>query len=108
MIIIDSDKPSRDVIASIVRPFADTIRIDGSVDDFGEGLKIIQKTSPNIVIPEVRSLERGIEEIQYPHANYSQLSVIVTSNEKNPEWILKLMRAGAVEYLCCVPWPRMI
>lgn len=99
MVIIDSDKPSRDVIASIVRPFADTIHIDGSVDDFGEGLKIIQKTSPNIVILEVSSLERGIEEIQYLHANYSQLSVIVTSYEKNPEWILKLMRAGAVEYL---------
>lgn len=99
MVIIDSDKPSRDVIASIVRPFADTIRIEGSVDDFGEGLKVIQKTSPNIVILEVNNLERGIEELQYLHANYSQLSVIVTSLEKNPEWILKLMRAGAVEYL---------
>ncbi len=99
MLIIDSDKPSRDVIVSIVRPFGDTIRIEGSVDDFSEGLRIIQKTSPNIVILEVNNLDRGIEEIQYLHANYSQLSVIVTSYEKNPEWILKLMRAGAVEYL---------
>lgn len=99
MLIIDSDKVSRESIANIVRPFADTIRIEGSVDDFGEGLKIIQKTSPNIVILEVDNLERGIEEIQYLHANYPQLTVIVTSYEKNPEWILKLMRAGAVEYL---------
>jgi pilus assembly protein CpaE len=99
MVIIDSDKPSRDVISSILRPFADTIRIEGSVDDFGEGLKIIQKTSPNIVILEVNNLARGIEEIQYLHANYTQLSVVVTSFEKNPEWILKLMRTGAVEYL---------
>lgn len=99
MIIIDSDSPSRDVIASIVRPFADTIRIDGSVDDFADGLKIIQKTSANIVILEVKELSRGIEEIQYLLANHPQLSIIVTSNEKNPEWILKLMRAGAVEYI---------
>jgi pilus assembly protein CpaE len=99
MVIIDSDKPSRDLIAFILRPFADTIRIEGSVGDFGEGLQIIQKVSPNIVLLEVSNLERGIEEIQYLHANYSQLSVIVTSCEKNPEWILKLMRTGAVEYL---------
>lgn len=99
MLIIDSDKASRESIASIVRPFADTIRIEGSVDDFGEGLKIVQKTSPNIVILEVDNLARGIEEIQYLHANYPQLTVMVTSYEKNPEWILKLMRAGAVEYL---------
>ncbi|MDD2320221.1 MAG: AAA family ATPase [Geobacteraceae bacterium] len=99
MVIIDSDQPSRDVIASIVRPFADTIRIEGSVDDFGEGLKLIQKTSANIVILEVSDLNRGVEEIQYLLANHPQLSVIVSSFEKNPEWILKLMRTGAVEYL---------
>jgi pilus assembly protein CpaE len=99
MVIIDSDKPSRDVIASIVRPFADTIKIEGSVDDFGEGLKTIQKTSANIVILEVNDLNRGIEEIEYLLANHPHLSIIVSSFEKNPEWILKLMRAGAVEYL---------
>ncbi len=99
MVIIDSDSPSRDVIASIVKPFADTIHIEGSVDEFGEGLRIIQKTSANIVILEVKDLERGAEEIQYLLANHPQLSVIVSSYEKDPEWILKLMRAGAVEYL---------
>ncbi|MRR06620.1 MAG: CobQ/CobB/MinD/ParA nucleotide binding domain-containing protein [Deltaproteobacteria bacterium] len=99
MIIIDSDKASRDAIASIVHPFADTIRIEGSVNDFGEGLKVIHKISANIVILEVTELNRGIEEIQYLLTNHPQLSVIVSSFEKNPEWILKLMRAGAVEYL---------
>jgi pilus assembly protein CpaE len=99
MVIIDSDKASRDAIASIVRPFADTIRIEGSVDDFGEGLKVIHRIAANIVILEVTELNRGIEEIQYLLTNHPQLSVIVSSFEKNPEWILKLMRAGAVEYL---------
>jgi len=99
LLIIDSDKASRDTIASIVRPFADTIRIEGSVEDFGEGLKIIHKATPNIVVLEVDNLERGVEEIQYLQTNHPQLSIIVSSFEKNPEWILKLMRAGAVEYL---------
>jgi len=99
MVIIDSDKPSRDVIASIVKPFADTIKIEGSVDDFGEALKIIQKASANIVILEVSNLDRGVEEIQYLLANHPKLSVIVSSTEQSTEWILKLMRAGAVEYL---------
>ena len=99
MVIIDSDKPSRDVIASIVKPFADTIRIEGSFDDYGESLKTIQKTSANIVILEVSDLDRGVEEVQYLLKNHPKLSIIVSSNEKNPEWILNLMRAGAVEYL---------
>ena len=99
MVIIDSDKPSRDVIASIVKPFTDTIKIEGSVDDFGEGLKIIQKTSANIVILEVSDLDRGVKEIQHLLTNHPKLSIIVSSFEKSTEWILKLMRAGAVEYL---------
>ena len=99
MVIIDSDKASRDVVASILRPFADTIRIECSVADFSEGLKIVQKTSPNIVLLEVSELDRGVEEVQYLLTNYPQLSLIVSSYEKNPEWILKLMRAGAVEYI---------
>lgn len=99
MVIIDSDKTSRDAIASIVHPFADTIRIEGAVDVFGEGLKVIHKISANIVILEVTELNRGIEEVQYLITNHPNISVIVSSFEKNPEWILKLMRAGAVEYL---------
>ena len=99
MVIIDSDKSSRDVIASIVQPFADTIKIEGSVDDFGEGLKIIKKASANIVILEVNDLNRGIEEVQYLLTNHPKLSIIVSSFEKSTGWILKLMRAGAVEYL---------
>jgi len=99
LVIIDSDRASRDAIASIVHPFAGTIRIEGSVGDLGEGLKVIHKAAANIVILEVAELNRGIEEIQYLVTNHPQLSVIVSSFEKNPEWILKLMRAGAVEYL---------
>lgn len=99
LVIIDSDKATRDAIASIVQPFTGTIRIEGSVGEFGEGLKVIHKAAANIVILEVTELNRGIEEIQYLVTNHPQLSVIVSSFEKNPEWILKLMRAGAVEYL---------
>lgn len=99
LVIIDSDKASREAIASVVQPFSATIRIEGSVGDFGEGLKVIHKAAANIVILEVSELNRGIEEIQYLITNHPQLSVIVSSFEKNPEWILKLMRAGAAEYL---------
>lgn len=99
MVIIDSNRPSREVIASIVRPFADTIRIEGAFETFEEGLQSVQKTSANIVILEVTDLTRGIEQIQYLLSHHNQLSVIVSSEEKDPEWILKLMRAGAVEYL---------
>ncbi len=99
MVIIDSNRASRDVIASIIKPFADTIKTEASVESFDEGLQAVQRTTANIVLLEVADLDRGVEQIQYLLSRHSQLSVIVSCEEKDPEWILKLMRAGAVEYL---------
>ncbi|HET6420654.1 MAG TPA: AAA family ATPase [Geobacteraceae bacterium] len=99
LVIIDSDRSSRDAFAAVLKPFADTIRIDGSVAEFGEGLRIIQKSNPNVVIIEVSDVQKGVDEITFITSRFPRTSVIVSSEEKSSEGILKLMRAGAVEYL---------
>lgn len=99
LVIIDSDNESRNAFESYLKPFGDTVRVNGSVTDFSEGLKIIQSTNPMVVILEVKELGRGVEEIKYILSRFPNVSVFVATTEKSSDWILTLMRAGAVEYL---------
>lgn len=99
LVIIDSDKASRDAIAALIVPFGDMVKTMGSVDDFNEGVRIIQSTNPMVVILDIKELAKGVEEIRYLLSRFPRLSVFATAQEKNPDWILGIMRAGAVEYL---------
>lgn len=97
-VIIDSDRHSRNAIEDVLTAFGD-VRVHGAADDFRDGLRIIQKTPPSIVILEARDIESGIEEVKYLLAKFPGSAVFITAHEKNPDWILRLIRAGASEYL---------
>lgn len=99
LVIIDSDKASRDSIAALLIPFGDMVKTMGSVDDFNEGVRIIQSTNPMVVILDIKELAKGVEEIRHLLSRFPRLSVFVTAQEKNPDWILGVMKAGAVAYL---------
>lgn len=97
--IIDSERESRYAVEESLRPFSDRVRIVGSVGDFNEGVRLVQNENPTVVILEVRDLEEGIDQVRTLLSRSPQLSVFVTSSQKNSDWILGLMRAGACEYL---------
>ncbi|MBJ6751045.1 response regulator [Geomonas anaerohicana] len=97
--IIDSEASARESIEATLKPFSETISIVGSVDNFSAGLRIIEKGSPNVVMLEVNDIQRGMQEVQHITSNFPRTSVIVCSSEKSSDWILSLMRAGAVEYM---------
>jgi pilus assembly protein CpaE len=99
LVIIDSDNTAREAIEATLKPFSETIAITGSVDKFSDGARIIEKNSPNVVILEVNDIQRGIQEVQFITSKFPRTSVIVSSAEKSSDWILSLMRAGAVEYM---------
>ncbi len=99
LVIIDSDTTARDSITGTLKPFSETISIAGIVGNFGDGAKLIEKSSPNVVILEVHDIQQGIQEVQLITSKFPRTSVIVSSAEKNSDWILSLMRAGAVEYM---------
>ncbi|HJV64133.1 MAG TPA: AAA family ATPase [Geomonas sp.] len=99
IVIIDKDKQSRDAITSTLRPYVDTITLAGSVDNFTDGALAIQKSAPNVVILGIDNIEQGIKDVQYITLRHPRVSVIACSSEKNVEWFLSIMRAGAVEYL---------
>ncbi|WP_224982588.1 response regulator [Geomonas agri] len=97
--IIDSDASARESIEATLRPFAETISIAGSVDTFADGVRLIENSAPNVVILEVNDIQRGMQEVQHITSRFPRTSVIVSSAERNSDWILSLMRAGAVEYM---------
>jgi pilus assembly protein CpaE len=99
IVIIDADSDSRKAIELLIAPYADKIRITGSVGDMDEGLRVIQSAKPAVAIVAVNSLEIGIRDIQNILKISPRTSIFVTAGEKSPDWILGLMRAGAVEYL---------
>lgn len=97
--LIDSERQSRTAIEEVLRPFNDKVHVVGAVGDFEEGLRLVQNENPTVAILEVKDLDRGIEEVKTLLAKSPQVSVFATAYEKNPDWILGLMRAGATEYL---------
>lgn len=99
IIIIDPDKDSRIAIEVIANRYADKIRVVGSVDNITDGLKIIQSSHPVVVILGVSNLEDGARDIQNISNVSPHSAVFVSTSEKNPDWILRLMRSGAQEYL---------
>lgn len=99
LVIIDSDTIARESIEATLKPFSETITIAGAVGNFSDGIRLIEKTSPNVVILEVHDIQRGIQEVQLIISKFPRTSVIVSSAERSSDWILSLMRAGAVEYM---------
>jgi pilus assembly protein CpaE len=99
IVIIDPDKPSRDAIITTLKPYSGSITLAGSVDNFTDGATAIEKHGPNVVFLGVNDIQKGVKDVQCITLLYPRVSVIACSSEKSSEWILAMMRAGAVEYL---------
>jgi pilus assembly protein CpaE len=99
VVIIDQDRPSREAIISSLKPYSESITLAGSVDNFAEGASVMERSAPNVVFLGVDDIQKGVKDVQVITLMYPRVSVIACSSEKNSEWILALMRAGAVEYL---------
>ena len=99
LVIIDSDSASRAAMEAMLKPFGDTVRLMASTADLAEGLKAIQTTNPMVVIIEVKDIDQGVRDVKTILSRFPRISVFVTSIEQSTDWILRSMRAGAIEYL---------
>jgi pilus assembly protein CpaE len=99
LVIIESDIASRTELEAMLRPFGDTLRIMASVGNMTEGLRAIQATNPMVVILELNEIDQGVDDIKLILSRFPRTSVFVTSANRSTDWILRSMRAGAIEYL---------
>jgi len=97
--LIDSDAISASRINEILSSMDGEVRLVGAARNLQEGMAAIQASNPHIVILEVNDLERGAREMELLLSRCPQSAAFVSSTAMRPEWILRLIRAGACEYL---------
>lgn len=99
ILLIDSDPVSISTVEYLHKQHGEVIKVVAVARDFNEGVKAIQKTAPMVVVLHVSELEKGIEETKLLLSTFPHISVFVTAAKEHTDWILSLMRAGAIEYL---------
>lgn len=99
IVLLESDDNARNDITEALKLCNGEVGILATPDDFQEAIQIIQASNPQIVILEVSDIERGVKETSYIVSHFPQTTEIVTAAKINSDWILRLIRAGASEYL---------
>ena len=98
LVLIDSDARARNDAMTMLKSFGGHAEMLAAAD-LQEGIKNIQTSNPQIVILGVKEIEQGVKETAFLVGKFPQTTLFVTAAEKNPDWILRLVRAGAGEYL---------
>jgi pilus assembly protein CpaE len=99
MMIFDSDTGTRNDIAGTIRTFNGQVGILAAASDLEGGLRTLQANKPNVVLLEVKDLEQGVKETSFIISRWPETKVFALAAAKDPDWILRLVRAGAAEYL---------
>jgi pilus assembly protein CpaE len=99
IVVIDRDDQSRQTINAMLASLGDSVRLEGSVGNYNDGVSLIQRTNPMVVMVDVDEQGAGVDRIRHLHDRFPRTSIFVMSAKRDTDWILNLMRAGAVEYL---------
>lgn len=99
IVVVESDRRTLHDVADCLKSFGGISGTLAMAPTFQEGIKHIHSDVAQIFFLEVIEIEQGVKEITSLVRQYPQMTVIVTATEKNPDWILRLIRAGASEYL---------
>lgn len=100
IVIIDSDTSSIKKMVNFVKNLGDHAVVDGVATNFESGYEMIRKKKPMIVILEIdNKTDDSVEKIKTILEGFPKTSIFATSKDKTSDTILKIMRAGATEYL---------
>ncbi|HJV00861.1 MAG TPA: AAA family ATPase [Burkholderiaceae bacterium] len=99
VVMIGRSLESEKGIQEFFKSCGDNLQLLGSAEDLEQGMHLIQAGQPQLIILDVDDLERGVKEASFLVARFPHTALFVASDQKNPDWILRLIRAGAQEYL---------
>lgn len=100
IVIIDSDVDSINKIVKYVKDLGDHAVVEGMATTFENGYELIHKKRPMVVIMEaVEDIEGSIKGINTILSRFPQISIFITCADKSSDTILRIMHAGAAEYL---------
>jgi len=99
-VVIDSDPDSLQKTVQYIKALGDKVEVSGFATSFEKGFELIRKSKPSVVVLEIGDdVEMGIKRINSILDHFPQTAVFVTSKDKSSDTILKVMRAGADEYI---------
>ena len=99
LVLSESNAIARNDMMNMLKSCDGNVGILAATANLQECMKSLQTCNPHIFILEVKDLEQGVRETSFLASKYPQATVMATAAEKNPDWILRLIRAGAGEYL---------
>jgi len=100
VVIIDSDIDSINTMLKYMKSMDSKVIVEGTATTFENGFELVHKKRPMVVIIEVsENIDLSLERISQILSRFSQVSIFATSLDKSSDTILKVMRAGATEYL---------
>lgn len=99
VIIIDKEENSRNIIKNYLLEL-EGVCTSAEFSNFDEGCDFAQKAGSCVVLLDVsENLERMISIIKSIKAHNSQAVIVTLSNKTSTEMIIKVMRAGAKEFV---------
>ena len=99
VVIIDSNGESRRMTEVTLRNLGN-ISIDGSIADLQSGYRLIQQVKPQLVILSLDpDLDAAIDLTEKIGQSFPGMDIFVSSSQKQPDLILRAIRAGAKEFL---------
>lgn len=99
ILVKESDRQVMNDIATVVKMLDSTSGKLTTAASFQDVISQMNAAQPAIVILEVADLDQGVKEVAQLVSQFPLATIMVTATEKNPDWILRLIRAGAGEYL---------
>jgi pilus assembly protein CpaE len=101
IVIIDSDTESTNTMVRYIKNLGDHASVEGVASNFEQGYELIHKKRPMVVIMDIctDTLERCLEEVKLVLSRFPQTNIFAACGDKSSDTILKVMRAGATEYL---------
>ncbi len=100
VVIIDSDSDSVIQMVNYIKRLRDHVVVEGVATTFEKGFELIHKKKPMVVIMEIGSdVDESIARMKRVLDRFPQICIFVTSADKSSDTILKVIRAGAAEYI---------
>jgi pilus assembly protein CpaE len=100
VVVIDSDPDSINHIVKYINNLGDHAEVEGVATSFESGFELVHKKKPKVVIMEVeKDVDLSLQRIHTILDRFPQVSIFATSEDKSSDTILKVMKAGADEYI---------
>jgi pilus assembly protein CpaE len=98
-VLIENESKVRKEMGSVFERRANDFKLLGTASDIKEGLALIKKSDPMVVILEVKDIDEGLITVKDILSQFPLVTIFVTSADKTSKAILRMMRAGVTEYL---------